>query len=637
MKAVIKQLFYKFIIIFIINIICIPILSIIFNYGTNVIGNLSFFSKEWIINYFKDYQFRYVLTLIPLLSIVFLVYVESYIRIVNKRGLCISIIVGNIIIAYSIRFWWGFVERLALNNIRRGYGGIIIDDLTYSFERLLGDKTGILWKIIVILCLEYSISILLSGIYILFSNKYAVFLREGMEPVIGSSIAFLVFFMFFPIFHPVVLRVFSMPAIIFMWNVAIIFFSLSAFNVYNKIKKYISDCIGHDEYSYVVVNELGNRCEGYYNFFTENKDFLYECKESGIAVIPNIMDSEVDYSIVIDLYNNGAVFDTHTGLKKIDNTEFFFRFAIAEPQDDLDKNIDYLKIFDKFNTENMTEILKYTDRIKYIRIVRGVVCKAKEILLHKSDVISQKIYSSLQILEREIYGNYVFDMVLNMMEMLNYYFALLLIEHEDIELKKDSKWINKSIRYADWGKWIIIRHKLIKKQATDDYLTVYKNVMNENIADDSVKYSIDIMLRAIAVAGEEEQQQSKGSSGIKDSDDVGEQLTEELHRKQEEETLNIDDLFKMIKLFRNKTKGHGVTPHIISDRLNQALIEVTVYLIIKLNEINNNNFQEQWLKDSGWIFVKDGVYYFLYSYSENDKKYDYHSFVTGIKKIQIDE
>ena len=93
--------------------------------------------------------------------------------------------------------------------------------------------------------------------------------------------------------------------------------------------------------------------------------------------------------------------------------------------------------------------------------------------------------------------------------------------------------------------------------------------------------------------------------------------------------INLSSSFKMMRDFRNDTRGHGVYTFEITEELNLSLIEIIQCWFYKLDkygflEENYNN-----LVQLGWILKYKKKTYYFYSYSKKANQLEYFCFLDG--------
>lgn len=218
-----------------------------------------------------------------------------------------------------------------------------------------------------------------------------------------------------------------------------------------------------------------------------------------------------------------------------------------------------------------------------------------------TNVIIDEIVAFKKQIEKISDDFQLFDTLIKWLEIINYFYALVLVSRNNITVTHD---IANGLEYADYGKWIDFRKKCYKKDPE------FKKALLNPIDNDKYIFSCFESIYQKVV--------NREYGFIK---------------------YNIENLLDASKILRDYTRGHGVFIFTIDYEQNLKILKIIVYLLNFLITNNLLRINNEVLENNGWIvYYSDNNPFFLYSTDSKFKEYVYNSFREGsIISLPVDD
>lgn len=393
------------------------------------------------------------------------------------------------------------------------------------------------------------------------------------------------------------MRMLKIPVIsiaLFASGLPIVIYILRRVNVYRKVKKYYDDyakSTASDSLE-IRVSEDNDEPSTLYKFFWKDQSLIKKLEEQQIYIVTDeICARETEVGISLDLYAYLLLYSEKRRSRLIANKlsrKSVFHIAGCGDKDDLEYLNEYDDAFtlDANLPNNLSKYVKLIDfrrkQVKLLSEIRIDDIRQKNCIANQIIAFRDYLYD-----EYELFN--VFDYCIKWLEIINYFYTLIMISHKNVKVSSIN--LNK----MDFGRWIYIRNKYFKDE------TLYKEISDEAYEDISL---FTVFNRIWYTIKEQKEYQFKG-------------------------TKSIGELLSAAKELRNCTRGHGVFTFEISPELNLNILTLLVGFI-------NFMIDNHWLDDdfinlekNRWVIRYEGRPYFLYSHDPNSNEYHFDSFQAG--------
>ena len=347
----------------------------------------------------------------------------------------------------------------------------------------------------------------------------------------------------------------------------------------------------------VIVQESPLTSKSFFVHYLIKHGSLSLMKEKKILFCPYGLGYRPDKFLRLDVYDEGMLFLPNEQRKSVIESMMELKGTynlLFSPDVSINSPNSYYRTFKRYN-DLVDEIIRLSDFLTYYTIVSSELYHISLDRFPVSNLLIAEISKFKTNIEKITDNFQIFDYEIKWLEILNYFFALIMISKNQISITEE---VRSFLSNADFNKW--------------------RRFLDENVDRDND-------LKNVMWTSENE------SFAFKSFDNIWFAVTSSHYIFSEYST---QEMLNACNRLRDYTRGHGVFTFEISQEINIELIRVLVFivnrLLIYLDSIDNLDN----LDNMGWLIYSADDPYYLYYFDDKFKQYKYESFQTG-KSISL--
>lgn len=579
-----------------------------FKFSMTAVVNLwSFNFKDAFYEFNKNGVALYIGSILLILGIFLYLSYATQKYISNRMFLVFAIMAGITIFIFAIDKWVNWLQILFNEYQLYDY-----NEIELGFENSFGNKAKAQNLITAVIVVSFTFNMLFGNMKIILKNKpyvkEAFANRNDMTNILVMGLSTYLFWpaLCFKIFS----NISNLIILAIMVTLGTLYF-ISNIVVWRRLM--YSKVLSQDKAVYIAVSEIG---EGL---------FLHQLFKKEFNFIKQL------YREHIFLISKNEFQNFHKGLKNVISLECYMAFFVKENEiqenhlenavfniaycadnfaysEKLDKTFYEIIIEESSIKEAVQQIIPYCNKVSYKKNLEEKLQNTQIIKKEKNNLLVSNYIEMDRNLQNEVDAFQSFKTLLNMLELLNYLYTIILVSYQEWSVSTLLHQQCDKLTNATFGSWIKLRiflsgknqFKQISNSDSYDRCKCFKSMMESEMCD----YELFTQLYRLM-------------------------HMENLIPNKEDNKIKLSYSFEIMRIFRNNTRGHGVYTFEITDELNLSLVEIIKCWYQKLNKYGFLEEDYINLEQLGWILkYKDKTYYF-YSYNRETNLLDYHCFFDG--------
>lgn len=571
------------------------------------VWNFDFKDELYEIN--KNGIFLYLGSIMLMLGIFLcLIYIsQKYIS--NKINLFLFIIIGISILIFAVDKWMDWLDIFFSKYQLYDYN--IID---VRFEDLFGNKVKAKITITTVIVSFFSFNMLFGNIEIILDGK--AYINEAFaskNKLTDNIIVGLAGYLFWPVLSIVNYLNLSNWILVIIMSFMGVLYSISSIVIWRRMKRITK--LEKKESVYIVVSEIG---EGIimHQLFKNEYTFIKQLCREGIILISKKeyqkFQKERKNVISLECYTAFYVNESEIQKNHLENAAFHMAFFEYLGNKEELKSF-YEMIIDKNSVkEAIQHIVPYCYKVSYKKSLEDKFQKSQYMERGKKNLFVYNYVKIIKNIQNEIDNFQSLKILLNTLEMINYFYALILISYQEWDISSIIQRQTEILTNATFGSWILVRKdfltgkKQMKKILNNPYNYNKCNWFNTMMKSEICDYELFMRLFQMK--------------------ETKEYSFDKIYNKSD---FDLSSSFDVMNIFRNYTRGHGVYTFEISDELILSLMDIAKFWFLKLDETGFLQDDYSNLEQLGWIFEYQNMSYFFYSYKRDTKELEYHCFLDG--------
>ena len=381
----------------------------------------------------------------------------------NKIILSIFIILGVGILIFTVDRWIDWLDDLFSKYQLYDYNAIEI-----GFESTFGNKMKAKKSIKTVMVSFFSLNMLFGNMDIILDSR--VYIKEAFadkNTLTDYIVLGLVGYLFWPVLSIVTIAKLSNSIlVIIMFFMGVVYFT-SNIVIWRRMIKYMKS--EKKESVYIVVSEIG---EGnfIYQLFRNEYKFIKQLYREQIILIPKkeykFFHKERKNDISLECYTAFYVKESDIQKNHLKDAAFHMAFF-----DYLGNNEKIKSFYDVIIEENsvrevIQKIVPYCYKVSYRQSLEDKLHNNPYAEREKKNIFVYNYTEIVRYLYNEIDNFESFKILLNTIEMLNYFYTLILISFQEWDVSSIIQRQSNILTNATFGSWLLVRKKFLfgKKQ-----------------------------------------------------------------------------------------------------------------------------------------------------------------------------
>lgn len=526
----------------------------------------------------------------------------------NRLFLLFAIMAGITIFIFTIDKWINWLEILFNEYQLYDYNEIEI-----GFENSFGNNTKAQNLITSAIVVSFTFNMLFKNIEIVLKSKpyvkEAFANKDDMTDIIITGLAT---YLFWPALSTKLFsRLSNLIVLVTIAFIELLYFTINIVIWRRMIKFSVSN---ERNAVYIVVTEIG---KGHFLHYLFKKEFKFI--------------KQLYYEQII-LVSKNEYLHFYKSEKNIISLECYMTFDIKESE--IQRNhlkdaifhiaycCEYFWNFQKLDISLYEEIIKessiksaiqqivpYCNKVFYKRSLEEKLQNNQTLEMKNRNLFEYSYVEMNKYLQNELDTFQSFKILLNMLEMLNYFYTIILVSYQEYSVLTLINRQPDKLTNATFGSWIKLREFLSGKKQMNQ-------ILHNSYAYEKCKYFKTMM--------ENELCDYYLFAQLYQLMDIKVQNSNKIDSK-----FNLSSSFKMMRDFRNDTRGHGVYTFEITEELNLSLIEIIQCWFYKLYKYGFLEEDYNNLVQLGWILKYKKKAYYFYSYNKKANQLEYFCFLDG--------